>query len=105
MTRSEWFIKGTEPGSRGAVDDNGLLYDKKCGTWLVDLTNVDEPTSWKRYIRGYMNRVGRTAGGVMAPTGGGCPAKPTAKPQPSGEPQDPEVTPAPDEGGDPDEED
>jgi hypothetical protein len=83
------------------VDEPGLLYDKKCGTWLVDLTNVDEPTFWKRYLRGYMNRVRRTAGGVVAPPGGGCPAKPTAKPQPTGEPEGPDESPAPDEGGDP----
>ena len=84
----EWFIRGTEPGSRGAVDEPGLLYDKRCGGWLVDLTNVGEPSSWTRYIRGYMNRVGGSRGGVMAPTGGGCPARPTAKPRPSDEPQD-----------------
>ena len=38
----EWFIRGTEPGSRGAVDEAGLLYDRRCGGWLVDLTNVGE---------------------------------------------------------------
>jgi membrane peptidoglycan carboxypeptidase len=98
----EWFIKGTEPGSKGAVDEPGLLYDKKCGTWLVDLTNVGEPTSWTRYIRGYMKRVGKSRGGVMAPTGGGCPAPPTAKPRPSDGPPDPGESPLPD-AGDPDE--
>ena len=42
--RREWFIRGTEPGSRGAVDEPGLLYDRRCGGWLVDLTNVGEPS-------------------------------------------------------------
>ncbi|MET0772677.1 MAG: transglycosylase domain-containing protein [Candidatus Limnocylindrales bacterium] len=100
-TRREWFIKGTEPGSRGAVDEPGLLYDKRCGGWLVDLTNVGEPVTWTRYIRGYMNRVGSSRGGVMAPSGGGCPVRATPKPRPSGEPQDPGESPVPDEGGKP----
>lgn len=82
-TRKEWFITGTEPGSKGAVDKAGLLYDKRCGTNVVDLTNVDEPNSWKRYIRGYMKRHPRTAGGPMAPTNGDCYVAPTAKPKPS----------------------
>jgi hypothetical protein len=101
----EWFIRGTEPGSRGEVDEPGLLYDKRCGGWLVDLTNVGEPSSWSRYIRGYMNRAKSSRGGVMAPSGGGCPVKATPKPRASEEPGDPEATPAPDEGGEPDDED
>jgi membrane peptidoglycan carboxypeptidase len=99
-TKREWFIAGTEPGSKGAVDPPGLLYDKRCGTYLVDLTNTGEPASWQRYIRGYMKRHPRSPGGPMAPTGGGCYVAPTQKPQPSdGVPQVPDTSPAPDPGG------
>jgi hypothetical protein len=97
-TKKEWFIKGTEPGSRGAVDKPGLLYDERCGTYLVDLTN-GEPKSWARYVRGYMKRHPRSAGGPMAPTDGGCYVAPTAKPRPSDEPVEPDASPEPDPAG------
>jgi membrane peptidoglycan carboxypeptidase len=86
-TKKEWFIKGTEPGSRGAVDKPGLLYDKRCGRYLVDMTN-GEPTSWARYVRGYMRRVGTTRGGPVAPAGNGCYTPPTPKPRASDQPPD-----------------
>jgi penicillin-binding protein 1C len=35
-TIREWFIDGTQPGARKAVDEAGLLYSRGCGGWLVD---------------------------------------------------------------------
>jgi len=104
-TKKEWFITGTEPGSKGAVDKAGLLYDKRCGTYLVDLTNADAgvpgATSWNRYVRGYMKRHPNSKGGPMAPTNGDCYVAPTQKPKPSeGVPENPGETPPPDGGGD-----
>lgn len=98
-TKKEWFITGTEPGSKGAVDKAGLLYDKRCGAYLVDLTN-GEPNSWARYVRGYMKRHPKSAGGPMAPTNGDCYVAPTAKPQPSDAPTDEPGATTPPEGSD-----
>ena len=33
---SEWFITGTQPGAKGAIDEPGLLYTNSCGFWTVD---------------------------------------------------------------------
>ncbi len=101
-TKKEWFITGTEPGSKGAVDDPGLLYDKRCGTYLVELTAADAgmPSSWARYVRGYMKRHPKTRGGPMAPINGDCYVAPTKKPQPSEGVPEPGESPAPEEGGD-----
>jgi hypothetical protein len=83
------------------VDKPGLLYDKRCGTYLVDLVNADAgmPTSWARYVRGYMKRHKSAGGRPMAPIGGGCPAPPTAKPKPSDEPVEPDTSPEPEPAG------
>ena len=35
-TTAEWFIRGTQPGSRKAIDKDGLLYRIGCGGWRVD---------------------------------------------------------------------
>ena len=35
-TISEWFIGGTQPGAKNAVDPPGLLYTASCGGWRVD---------------------------------------------------------------------
>ncbi len=101
-TKKEWFITGTEPGSKGAVDKPGLLYDKRCGTYLVDLTNADAgmPSSWARYVRGYMKRHPKSAAGPMAPPNGECYVAPTEKPKPSeGPPEEPDATTPPDDEG------
>jgi len=94
----EWFITGTEPGSKGAVDKAGLMYEERCGTWVVDMTNADgknAPDTWKSAVRGYMRRVGRYAGGPIAPPGTGCYVAPTPKPLPT---PDPNATPDPNPG-------
>ena len=69
-TKQEWFIAGTEPGSKGAVDQPGLLYDKRCGTYVVDLTNADgkdAPDCWKAAVRRLHARpqAGRRARGAV----------------------------------------
>lgn len=109
-TRKEWFIKGTEPGSKGAVDKAGLMYVRRCGSYVVDLTKADsdmrlgQPSSWARYVRGYMKRHPRTKGGPMAPPNGECYVAPTQKPKPSeGVPEEPGETTPPEDGGDGDE--
>ncbi len=82
-TKTEWFITGTEPGSRGAVDKAGLMYEQRCGSWVVDMVNAENkgaPDSWKSAVRGYMRRRGSVAAGPIAPPGDGCYVAPTPKP-------------------------
>jgi peptidoglycan glycosyltransferase len=102
-SKREWFISGTQPGSKGAVDKNALLYTKRCGAWVVDLTKADQgmPSSWASWVRGYMRRHPSGRGGPMAPPNGKCYVAPTQKPRPSAEPPEgPGETTAP---GDPEE--
>ena len=35
-TVKEWFIDGTQPGAKHAIDQPGLLYTRACGGWMVD---------------------------------------------------------------------
>ncbi len=105
-TTQEWFIAGTEPGSKGEVDQPGLLYEQRCGITVVDLKNADKgmPSSWRRWVQGYMNRRG---GGPypMAPSGDACYVPPTPKPTkpPVDEPTNPdEPTPKPEKTQKPD---
>ncbi len=81
-TKTEWFIAGTEPGSKGAVDPPGLLYDKRCGIYLVDLANgdgKDAPTPGRQRRDDTCAAVG-CAGGPSVPAGSGCYVAPTPKP-------------------------
>ncbi len=70
----------------------------------MELTAADAgmPSSWARYVRGYMKRHPKTRGGPMAPINGDCYVAPTKKPQPSEGVPDPGESPAPEEGGDED---
>jgi membrane peptidoglycan carboxypeptidase len=46
-TISEWFISGTQPGAKNAVDPPGLLYTASCGGWRVDPVKAElGPKSW-----------------------------------------------------------
>jgi membrane peptidoglycan carboxypeptidase len=99
-TTKEWFIAGTEPGSKGAIDKSGLMYTKRCGTYLVDMTRADRGTvvnsiAWARWVRGYMKRHPSSRGGLVAPPGNGCPVAATPKPGPSGQPPPPGYSPPP----------
>jgi membrane peptidoglycan carboxypeptidase len=111
-TTQEWFISGTEPDSKEAIDPAGLLYRQMCGGWFVDLTKVerDAPQAWQAADADWMARARRGTGiksdtgtrtaylpgredwgGPLAPTSCPTPApRPTASPPPDGQP-----TPAP----------
>ena len=46
-TTTEWFIAGTQPGARKAIDPDGLLYSATCGSWRVDPLKAElGPSSW-----------------------------------------------------------
>ena len=56
-TTTAWFIAGTQPGTRGAVDPDGLLYSQGCGGWRVDLVKAElGPLSWEPDVADWMRR-------------------------------------------------
>jgi hypothetical protein len=60
---TEWFIKGTEPGRRGAVDEDGLLYRRMCGGWRVDPVKAElGPDRWKADVEDWLRRARRGVG-------------------------------------------
>jgi peptidoglycan glycosyltransferase len=64
-TVAEWFIKGTQPGARRAVDQNGLLYRMGCGGWSIDPLQAElGPTSWDADVLNWMARARRGVGVV-----------------------------------------
>jgi membrane peptidoglycan carboxypeptidase len=64
-TVTEWFMKGTQPGARRAVDQNGLLYRMGCAGWSVDPLQAElGPTSWDADVLNWMARARRGVGVV-----------------------------------------
>ncbi|MEX2011231.1 MAG: transglycosylase domain-containing protein [Chloroflexota bacterium] len=64
---SEYFIAGTQPGARGAVDPAGLLYSRACGGWRVDPVKAElGPAEWRGDVRDWAARA-RRGPGVMGP--------------------------------------
>jgi membrane peptidoglycan carboxypeptidase len=60
---SEWFMAGTEPGAKGAVDEPGLLYTNSCGFWTVDPLKAElGPATWDRWVADWMARARRGVG-------------------------------------------
>jgi membrane peptidoglycan carboxypeptidase len=56
-TKQEWFIKGTQPGAPGSVDEPGLLYDNSCGFWTVDPLKAElGPSTWDAAVANWMAR-------------------------------------------------
>jgi membrane peptidoglycan carboxypeptidase len=58
-TTQEWFITGTQPGRRNAIDRPGLIYTQGCGSYLVNLMpaeNRGAPDTWKAAVRDWMYR-------------------------------------------------
>jgi membrane peptidoglycan carboxypeptidase len=56
-TTSEWFISGTQPGARKAIDPDGLLYSPSCGSWRVDPLKAElGPSSWDGDVLNWMSR-------------------------------------------------
>jgi hypothetical protein len=56
-TTSEWFISGTQPGARNAIDPDGLLYSATCGSWRVDPLKAElGPSSWDGDVANWISR-------------------------------------------------
>jgi membrane peptidoglycan carboxypeptidase len=112
---TEWFISGTQPGARRAVDPPGLLYTQSCGGWRVDPVKAElGPRSWDFADASWLARARRGVG-VSGPydtktayfwsrTGWGGkllgPCAPPPKPKPD-TPKDPKGPPGPGGGGGP----
>jgi membrane peptidoglycan carboxypeptidase len=62
-TRTEWFIRGTQPGAKKAVDKDGLLYHAGCGGWMVDPVQAElGPATWKADVLNWLQRARRGVG-------------------------------------------
>jgi penicillin-binding protein 1A len=70
-TRTEWFIEGTQPGGVREVDPAGLLYNRVCGGWYVDIMQVEPqaPPKWLEADANWMERA-RRGTGRRGPNGG-----------------------------------
>ena len=56
-TTTEWFIAGTQPGARRAIDPDGLLYSTTCGSWRVDPVKAElGPLSWDADVADWARR-------------------------------------------------
>ncbi|MEX1172900.1 MAG: transglycosylase domain-containing protein [Chloroflexota bacterium] len=103
----EWFVKGTEPGAKGAVDKAGLLYRRMCGGWRVDPVQAEVgPKAWLVDVEDWLRRARRGTGveGVHdsrtayfwgerswgGPLAGACPRP---KPKPAPVEKEPKVKP------------
>jgi membrane peptidoglycan carboxypeptidase len=112
-TTTSWFIAGTQPGARKAVDPDGLLYSRACGSWRVDPVKAElgpsswdaDVADWMRRARGGPGRVGqydsRTAYFWKQSSWGGAIAGPCYRPKPDrdkpGKPTKPSKPPKPPE--------
>jgi membrane peptidoglycan carboxypeptidase len=68
-TVREVFMNGTEPGSRRAVDQPGLLYSQDCGGWVVDPVQAElGPGRWDDDVQAWVGRA-RRGTGVRGPYG------------------------------------
>ncbi|MFL5675437.1 MAG: penicillin-binding transpeptidase domain-containing protein, partial [Chloroflexota bacterium] len=66
-TTREWFIAGTQPGGRHAIDPPGLLYTASCGGWRVDPLKAElGPVSWDDDVANWMSRA-RSGPGQTGP--------------------------------------
>jgi hypothetical protein len=62
-TRKEWFLSGTQPGKKAAVDEDGLLYVRQCGGWRVDPLAAElGPRSWDADVADWLRRARRGSG-------------------------------------------
>lgn len=62
-TIREWFIDGTQPGAKRAVDEPGLLYSRGCGGWMVDPVKAEiGPAGWKDDVADWLRRARRGTG-------------------------------------------
>jgi len=52
-----WFIAGTQPDAKNAIDPDGLLYSQACGGYRVDLVKAElGPSSWDSADADWMRR-------------------------------------------------
>ena len=59
----EWFIDGTQPGAKSAVDPDGLLYSRACGGWRVDPLKAElGPKAWDADVADWLSRARRGTG-------------------------------------------
>ena len=62
-TRKEFFVRGTQPSARNAVDEAGLLYSQACGGWRVDPVKAElGPSAWNRDVEEWLRRARRGVG-------------------------------------------
>ncbi len=62
-TTKAWFIRGTQPGARKAIDADGLLYRVGCGGWRVDPVKAELGlASWKDDVADWLRRARRGTG-------------------------------------------
>jgi membrane peptidoglycan carboxypeptidase len=62
-TKMELFRAGTQPGAKGQVDPNGLLYSTGCGGWVVDPLKAElGPSAWDDDVANWMARARRGVG-------------------------------------------
>ena len=62
-TTTEWFIAGTQPGARNAIDPPGLLYTRACGGWRVDPVKAElGPRSWDDAVSAWLAHARRGVG-------------------------------------------
>jgi membrane peptidoglycan carboxypeptidase len=62
-TTKEWFLRGTQPGARRAIDEPGLLYRIVCGGWRVDPVKAElGPASWRPDVADWLRRAHRGTG-------------------------------------------
>ncbi|HEX7345907.1 MAG TPA: transglycosylase domain-containing protein [Candidatus Limnocylindrales bacterium] len=62
-TTDEWFMRGTEPGAKRAIDEPGLLYRVVCGSWRVDPVKAElGPASWRDDVQDWLSRARRGTG-------------------------------------------
>ena len=100
QTTTEWFIDGTQPGAKGAIDPPGLLYTQSCGTWEVDPLKAElGPSSWDGAVAAWLVHARRGLGissaygtktayfwgrsGWGGPLLGSCAPRPRPKPTPN----------------------
>jgi membrane peptidoglycan carboxypeptidase len=59
----EWFIDGTQPGAKHAIDRDGLLYTAACGGWRVDPLKAElGPRAWDSDVANWLFRARRGSG-------------------------------------------
>ena len=62
-TTTAWFIRGTQPGGKNAIDRDGLLYRVACGGWRVDPVKAElGPAWWRIDVANWLSRARRGVG-------------------------------------------